>query len=109
MPGRDWDPLKLGPDLWRNTPNGPRATLPRPGDIPMSTLETESTQPASAPAHLTNTNGPLHPARPNDVPLKRRRSAFRGFMIFLLVVGLAAMAGYTYKVGNAQVQEDANR
>ena len=30
-------------------------------------------------------------------------------MIFLLVVGLAALAGYTYNVGRAQVQEDANR
>ena len=30
-------------------------------------------------------------------------------MIFLLVLGLAAGAGYTYKVGKEQVQEDANR
>jgi membrane fusion protein, heavy metal efflux system len=75
----------------------------------MSTLKTESTQPASPPAPKTNTNGPLHSEPPGHLPLKRPRSAFRGFMIFLLVLGLAALAGYTYTVGKVQVQEDANR
>ena len=73
----------------------------------MSTLETESTQPAAPPA--ASTNGPPHPVQSSDSPRKRRRLSFGGFMIFLVVLGLAAGAGYTYMVGKEQAHDDADR
>jgi membrane fusion protein, heavy metal efflux system len=75
----------------------------------MSTLETESTHPTLPPSHLANTNGPPNSVQPGDFPRKRRRLSFGGFMIFLLILGLAAGAGYTYKVGKEQAQDDASR
>jgi cobalt-zinc-cadmium efflux system membrane fusion protein len=75
----------------------------------MSTLETESTQPAPPPAQITGTNGPLRPTEPSNQPRKRRTLSFGGFMMLLLVLGLAAGAGYTYKFGMERAQEDANR
>ena len=75
----------------------------------MSTLETESKQPSSPPGQLTNGNGPLHPVRSSDLSHGRRSSAFRGLMILLIAVTVAALAAYTYWVGKAQVEQDANR
>ena len=75
----------------------------------MSTLETESTQPALPPSHLANTDGLPNSVQPGDLPRKRRRLSFGGFVIFLLILGLAAGAGYTYKVGKEQAQDDASR
>ena len=75
----------------------------------MGTLETESTQPAPPAAKIASANGAPHPIQPGDLTRNRRRLSFGGFLLFLLILGLAAGAGYTYKVGKERAQEDAYR
>ncbi len=75
----------------------------------MGTLETESTQPAPPAAKIASANGAPHPIQPGDLTRNRRRLSFGGFLLFLLIMGLTAGAGYTYKVGKERAQEDAYR
>ena len=72
----------------------------------MSTLETESA-PVAPPPHPSN--GPLHLAPAGESPRKRRGLTFGRLVLFLLFVGVAAGAAYTYRVGTDRARQEATR
>jgi membrane fusion protein, heavy metal efflux system len=73
----------------------------------MSTVETGSA-PFESPAAQPG-NGPLHPAPAALGPRKQRGLTLGKLVLFLLIVGLAAGAVYTYAVGTDRARNDAVR
>ena len=73
----------------------------------MSTVETGSVP--AAPAASQPANGPLHPTPAGEPPRKRRGLTFGRLILFLLFVGAAAGAAYTYTVGTERARQEAAR
>jgi membrane fusion protein, heavy metal efflux system len=73
----------------------------------MSTVETGSVP--AAPSAPQPANGPLHPTPADEPPRKRRGLTFGRLILFLLLVGAAAGAAYTYSVGTERASQEAAR